>query len=343
MADWNKIPADKVQTIVSGNGDAATVAWAHRGEGSLAALPDPQLAIAAAVALGNATALSSVNAPKDLKKAAAAALHRLRSTGVKVEAPKPVGHFQLSKDTSAPPSRAFISLPDIEGSVELLLTASDAEESCALGIVLGGGVEDVRHAHLGRGELRDTWRSAEGGGLQEIPFTTGLYFADKYLSPRADHNWHHFLQHVPAGTLQVAKGMDPFANLPATKEEGQNIGDSWVLPQSLWDASLMPKAMNEHFRGGGSEDDPVGQKRYDAVVADITVAMDRADRGRWVEWLEVLQSAFRLHGRVASAEKAEGYKQAILAGEPSSSLPFATNSVKLGLMREATSQMSRDQ
>ncbi|HNC96626.1 MAG TPA: hypothetical protein PKW90_10910, partial [Myxococcota bacterium] len=74
MAEWSKVPTEKIQAIVDGSGDAATVAWAQRGEGSLAALSDPMLAIAAAVALGNVAALQAVNSPKDLKKAAGMAL-----------------------------------------------------------------------------------------------------------------------------------------------------------------------------------------------------------------------------------------------------------------------------
>ena len=72
---------DALAAILDRSGDPATVAWAHEGKGALAALPDPQLAIAAAGALGNVAALQSVNAPKDLRKAASAALHKLKSRG----------------------------------------------------------------------------------------------------------------------------------------------------------------------------------------------------------------------------------------------------------------------
>src|SRR5262245_17410281 len=96
-----------VRAILDRTGDEATVAWAHDGTGDVSKLPDPLLAIAAAAALGNVKALQSVQGPKELRKAAAAALHKLRSTGVKVEekvAPRAVG---LGKEVIDIPARAF--------------------------------------------------------------------------------------------------------------------------------------------------------------------------------------------------------------------------------------------
>ena len=154
-----------VLAIVNRSADVASVAWAHEGVGALASLPNPQAAIAAAAELGNVRALQSVQAPKDLRKAAAAALHKLKSKGMKVEEAPPPRAFTLTKEIVDLPSRAFFGLPDLEGDMELLLTTSDASGNCALGIILGAGrVKEVRHAHLGRGELREVWKQAEGRG-----------------------------------------------------------------------------------------------------------------------------------------------------------------------------------
>ncbi|MBM4368385.1 MAG: hypothetical protein FJ102_19380, partial [Deltaproteobacteria bacterium] len=60
----------QLASILDRTGHAATVAWAHDGEGNLAALPDADLAVDAAVALGNAAALQAVQAPKNLRKLA---------------------------------------------------------------------------------------------------------------------------------------------------------------------------------------------------------------------------------------------------------------------------------
>src|SRR5687768_5615412 len=101
------------KSILDRTGDAATVAWAHEGTGDLAKLPDPHLAIAAAAALGNAKALQSVTTgPKELRKAASAALHRLRSRGVKVETRVESRTAGLGRESVDIPSRAFLSLPD---------------------------------------------------------------------------------------------------------------------------------------------------------------------------------------------------------------------------------------
>lgn len=334
MADWNKIPSEIVQVIVAGDGDPATVAWAHRGEGRLADLAEPQLGIAAAVALGNVAALSSVNAPKDLKKAAAAALHRLRASGVKVEAPKPAA-FQLQRDHSTPPSRAFIATPGPEGEVELLLTASDENESCALGLILGAGVEEVRHAHLSRGDLRNTWRQAESNGLLELPFASGLHYADRYLAGHRSGDFAHFLSHVPAGALAAARALDPLAApIQAVEENAENAGQQWVLPRKLWDASLLNRAVADMFRLMDG-----GEQLYDKVVVSVCETLDKGDRSAWLAWFDLMATTFRLYGRNVSADKALEYKQAIQDGAPSSSIPAVVNSVKLGLMHEALSQI----
>ena len=87
-----------VAALLDRSGDPASVAWVHDGVGELAALPDPDAALAAAVEVGNTAALQAVAAPKALKKAAAAALHKLRSRGVKVEAAVAPRAFSLGKE-----------------------------------------------------------------------------------------------------------------------------------------------------------------------------------------------------------------------------------------------------
>jgi hypothetical protein len=353
MVDWNKIPTQKIQAIVDRSGDAATVAWAHEGQGNLAALADPMLGIAAAAALGNVAILQKVVAPKELKKAAGAALHRLRSAGVKVAAPAAAAHFVMAADTSFLPSRAFIGVPDRMGDIELILSVTDAEGSCMLGMLVGGedGISDIRHSHVSRNELRETWKQLEKNQLAEIPFTTGLNLADQLLSPRNDGNWRHFLEYVSAGTLASARLLDPLAKLPAEVEEDpEKIGKDWALPVRMWDATLLKKAVAQQKTGlleasfgAISSEQGKEDEQYNAVIRSICEQMLEPKKlPLWKQYIEMVELAFRLNGRVGSADRAAGYLRAVEAGQPLITLPPVVNSVKVALYQEALALLQSD-
>ncbi len=342
MAEWSKVPTEKIQAIVDGSGDAATVAWAQRGEGSLATLSDPMLAIAAAVALGNVSALQAVNSPKDLKKAAGMALHRLRSSGVKVQAAVAPVTFKLANTEVLPPSRAFVSLPMKEGEVEFLLTATDDEGSCALAVIAGGGdgVVEVNHAHLQRSEMRNTWKQAEGHGLKEIPFTAGLHFVDRILGPRNESNYRHFLGHVPHGVLMAAKVVDPLANVPAVDEDPEKVGKDWTVPPGLWDAALVNTVMEEMV--AESSENITDNNFYDRVVERIAGRLwDPKRKPDWLRHLNLLREVFLLHGRVLSAKQVEEFVVALEGGADPGSFAPVVNSVKMALLDEVMAKFNQ--
>lgn len=261
----SKKPDPRLASILDRSGDAATVAWAHDGQGALATLADPELAILAAERLGNVSALQSVTAPKDLRKSAAAALHRLRSQGVKVEEKVAPAAFTLTAEKVDLPSRAFLSIPDRDGEVELLLTASDQEGSCVLATIVGGPtlVREARHAHLGRGELRTLWREVTDRGLHaELPFVAGLHFAERLLAPTGNHDWKHFLDHVPAGTLQSARILDPMAKVPEASAS-EPATPKWMVPASLLDLKALQTAAGSLLEAMSSSQYPDNGSRED--------------------------------------------------------------------------------
>ncbi len=149
----------RLASILDRSGDPATVAWAHDGEGALVSLADPELAIAAAGELGNITALQSVTEPKSLRKAAAAALHRLKSRGVRVEDKAPANTFTLAREALVITPRAFLSGPNPLGNCHMVLTATDAEGSCIVELIVGGSRVQAEHGHASRKELRGFWNA----------------------------------------------------------------------------------------------------------------------------------------------------------------------------------------
>ncbi|MDP2312071.1 MAG: hypothetical protein Q8P41_04140 [Pseudomonadota bacterium] len=326
--------------VVERRADPATVAWAHEGQGNLAALPDPQLAIAAAAALGNTRALQSVTAPKELRKAAAAALHKLKSKGVKVEdAPAPRA-FNLGKADEALPSRAFLSLPDMEGDMELLMTTSDEGGNCALGIILGAGrAKETRHAHLGRGELRDIWRQATSrGDLVEIPYITGLHYAERFMAGGDHkHDWTHFLEHVPAALLQTARALDPLANVPPAVDEGEDPNPRWLAPLGVLDNAALNhgiEAMSAVVNA--AEDDASRDAGLEALYTETaTNALDAGDRNALARAADLTAVALTFHGRPRGAALVRAQGEAALAGAPGSAIEGVAMGVRLLLVSQA--------
>lgn len=319
--------------------DPATIAWAHEGAGNLAALPDPHLAIAAAAALGNTRALLSVTAPKELKKAAAAALHKLKSRGVKIEeAPAPRA-FVLGRGEEPLPSRAFLSLPDMQGDMELLITTSDAGGNCALGVILSAGrAKETHHGHLPRAQLRDVWKQATSrGDLVEIPYVAGLHYAERFLAGgEHKHDWTHFLEHVPAATLQSARVLDPLANPPTPVDEGEDPNPRWMSPLGVLDNAALNHGINQMPAVvAAAEDDAARDANLAALYTETADnALEAGDRSALARAADMTAVALTFHGRPRGAAMVRAQGAAALAGAPGSAIEGVSMGVRLLLITQ---------
>ncbi|MDP2307511.1 MAG: hypothetical protein Q8P18_15900 [Pseudomonadota bacterium] len=326
--------------------DPATIAWAHEGKGDLSALPDPHLAIAAAAALGNSRALLSVTGPKELKKAAAAALHKLKSRGVKIEeAPAPRA-FVLGKGEEPLPARAFLSLPDMTGDMELLLTTSDAGGNCALGVILSAGrAKQTQHGHLARAELRDVWKQATArGDLVEIPYIVGLHYAERFLATgEHKHDWTHFLEHVPSALLQSARVLDPLANPPAAVDEGEDPNPRWMAPLGVLDNAALNHGINQMpVVVASAEDDAARDAGLAALYTETADnALEAGDRAALARSADLTAVALTFHGRPLGAAIVRAQGEAALAGAPGSAIEGVAMSVRLLLITQ-TQQRIQD-
>ncbi len=340
-------------SIVDRTADPASVAWAHAGQGDLAALPDPLAAIAAAAKLGNSAALQGVSAPKELRKAAGAALHKLKSQGVKILAAAPPRAFSLGKEDIDLRSRAFVSNPDREGELELLLTTSDATGNCALAVILGPrGVRETRHGHLSRGEVRGMWRDAEARPeLTELPYVAALHYADAaFAGPApaghdgqastAAQDWRHFLGHVPMATLTSARILDPLAMAPAGMEE-EETGNLWMAPISLLSEAALRDgliaivtAVAEHADASG--DAAALDAHLEALYANVSdAALAGGDRAALTDAAELSAAVFAFRGRPLQAAQVRAQGEEITAGAPGSAINGVALGVRLFLLTQA--------
>lgn len=323
--------------ILDRTGHPATVAWAHDGQGDLAALPDPELAILAAERLGNAAALQGVTNPKPLRKAAAAALHRLRSRGVKVDAPPPPRAFTLVREEVNIPPRAFLSLPDDDGDMQLLLSVTDQEESCVFATIIGGAdrVKEARHAHVNRSELRDIVKQTAGHAANaEIPFVAGLHYADRLLADRKEHGWKHFLEHVEPATLASARVLDPLRQLPSPRAD-EPEPHPWMPHASLLARSALTAGVSDLAEVVTSQlhaDEDARRVAMDEVMARVSdAALDDDARARVADYLEFVVASCQLHGWPRHATAMTDLGEKIASGARGSAIPAIKASVQLHL------------
>jgi len=337
----------RLASILDRTGDPATVAWAHEGSGRLDSLADPMLALAAAEALGNAAALQAVAEPKALRKAAAAALHKLRARGVKVEAAVAPRSFSLGKEEVDVPPRAFLSLPDDQGDMQLLLAVTDHEGSCVFATILGGpdGVRDARHAHVNRSGLRDVVRTTESmRGHVEIPFVAGLHYADRLFTSRHEHGWTHFLEHVSPATLTSARILDPLRSPPPDRPDEPAL-HPWMPHPSLLASGPLAHGVSRIAEIVTSDLYPEEEDRrgaMDTVMNDTAdAALDAQARARLLDYLGWAEIACRHHGWPRHAEQLVAVAEEVRAGAAGSAIGAVAATTRLHLA-ETVVQMAQD-
>ena len=327
----------RLASILDRSGDPATVAWAHEGVGALAGLADPELAIAAAVALGNVAALQSVEEPKALRKLAAAGLHKLKSRGVSVEAKLAPKAFSLGREVLDVPPRAVLGGPNELGNFHMVLTATDHEGSCIMELIVGGDKVQDQHGHASRHELRSFWKDMESDrSLREVPFVAGLHFADKYAAGRNLHGWGHFLGKVPPAALVAARAVNPLTH--ALADDG-NAPGGWILP-----AWIVPGKTVDVLATGLSDPEagPDGMAP-EAVEAVIDEALTPELVAQFAAAAEANVAFFRMLGYANLAGEAEDVAAKLRASEGSKGIPQLRAAVLIAAFQELNHRQQEKQ
>lgn len=336
----------RVAELVARSGDAATLAWLHDGVGTLAALPDIDLAVAAAVAMKNAPLLLAAVEQGDraARKAAAAGLHRLRSAGVAIPtAPVQPRSFSLDREELGTLLRAYVGVPDDNGDLEVLLTVSTDAGSAAMGVVLGGrsGVRDVKITVLSRSSVREVWKTAERYRRAEAPFTAALHYAERF---GADHpEWRHFLKLLPAGLLEQSRAQGPLSTrLPGQPAEPETLSRWMPNPDLLDEAPLnraLPQVM-EIVASPAYEDDFARRAAMDVVMLDAAdAALSDAARAAMVAHLELVLAMLWLSGWDRHHAMFDGILAEVRSGAPGRDIASVEACVKLFLAESVMQAM----
>lgn len=344
----------KVAEILEGRADAATLGWVERAEGDVQALPDPESAIEAAYWKENIAALQSVVEPKALRKAASAALHKLKSRGIKVEAKVQARSAALGAEVVDIPPRAFVSLPDLLGECRLLLTATDASGTCVAEVPLGGLPAHIGHAHLSRNELRETCKDvARDPRTKEVAFPHGLALAAAAAGDSVPHQLHHLLQKLDPGVWATAR-TTPIASIPGAEADTGRDGDRYsCLPLELVELRPAYAAYAAYIDGPAESPGEAEESEAEAAATPepgaaagpaaegrdifgplVPTAVTDANRAGLALAADLAAAVYRIHGRRAAAGDAASVAEAIRTGELGPARAAIQLSLELAAIRE---------
>ena len=220
MAKTLKHDLAVVTQLMKGPADDAASDWLYAGSGSIDLL-DTRFAISAIEAavrmkrgdrVGSALAEAS---DKDVRKFAAAAAHRLRSTGVDVPTPVAPTQWTLATEVKeAQPPVTLLGYPDPEGWFPFMVMSFGAEETVAFAGLAGAGFgqKDCYHSHVGRSDAKKlVYDARRGHDLHELPPHVALHFLDRAFDEGGNrpHEWAHFADLVGPGVITSARLLDP--------------------------------------------------------------------------------------------------------------------------------------
>ncbi len=331
-----------VTAIVHRTADLATVAWAHDGAGDLATLPNVDAAVAAAVALRNIAALqgASTSTSKVARKAASAGLHRLKSAGVvvvdKVEPPRA---YTLQKEDIEPLLAGFMSVPDENGDIEVILTVANERGSAIAGFVLGGwsGLREMRVTTVSRSAVREVWRTLGRNRAAEVPFHAALHYVQPFGAGHAD--WPHFVRLLPPGVVQSAQLLDPLAHRLSGQPPEPGSITRWMPNPDLLDEDVLETALEPLIAVATRREDVDEDAQRGAIDRFLNSVADAAltapARARLTQHLELTLAALWLSGWDRHHTVFVDILAAVASGKPGSAIPAVEACVKYTLAQRA--------
>jgi hypothetical protein len=298
------------------------------------------VAIAAAQRLGRGDRLVSIKdatSIKAVRKAAAEAIHRLRSTGHAVEESRGAAWSMTREASAYPPPTALLGmpLPDAYFPYAVMSYGAEGGVICAGLAGPGQGFKDDEHAHMGRSKARQTWDDLKRkSGWFEVPFHVGLHFAERAFKGAGEKfpgGWAHVLENVPKEDQDGARMFDPLRD-----QEREIDGDAlrrvddlltgehrvalmpdenaivWGIEQTM-DAKKSPLELSEETRK-----DRMG----DIVAQTADKALEGTHRASWAQALDVTAYLAKQLGQEDMRQVARATALAIHTGKPGREIPY---------------------
>jgi hypothetical protein len=278
-------------------------------------------------------------ADKRVKKAAAKAIHSLKTSGHEIteDDTDRTGWSLSAEMVDIPSPVGLIGLPQGDGYFPFILVAHNRDGACVCAGVAGSGqgFQDSDHAHVGRSKAREIIENARSDhNLVEVPFHVALHFTERAFDEgggRQPHGWAHMLSSVPEGTRNSARMLNPLQ-----KQEAELDAEALHELDALCDGEHRV-VFNLEERISGPRVDAVlnaltsmvevdeasrRQRIADEVVSAANEAMDGHARQTWTLAMDVIASISEIAGWEAERKAARHTALALSTGRPGADIPF---------------------
>jgi hypothetical protein len=321
----------------------SSAAWLIDGSASVDALTQEEalVAVEAARRMALVGALNEAKGASDklTRKAAARALHSLRSSGHEVpEQPKAAAGWSMGTEVREIPAPVgLIGLPQGDGYFPYIMVAYGKDNACVCAGVAGAGqgYQDADHAHVSRSKARDIIDNARRDhNLVEVPFHVALHFAERAFTEGGagqPHGWHHMLSSVDEGLKNAARMLNPLQG-QETELDSAALHDMEALlegPHRIvfnLEERISGPAVDEVMGALTSQiainDDEKRKRVADQVVTATNTAFDGHARATWTLAMDVLASIAKIAEWEPERRAARQVSLALAAGRPGVDILF---------------------
>ena len=298
------------------------------------------VAIAAAQRLGRGDRLVSIKdatAIKAVRKAAAEAIHRLRSAGHAVEESRTAAWSMTREAATYPPPTALLGmpLPDAYFPYAVMSYGAEGGVICAGLAGPGQGFKDDEHAHMGRSKARQTWDDLKRkSGWYEVPFHVGLHFAERAFRGAGEKfpgGWAHVLENVAKEDQDGARMFDPLRD-QESEIDGTALGQVDALLTGENRVALMPDeaavvwGIEQTIDAKKSplelSDETKKDRMADIVAQTADKALHGTNRASWAQALDVTSYLAKQLGLEDMRRAARATALAIHADKPGREIPY---------------------
>ncbi len=344
-----RFDADIVSELLDADAPGPAAAWLHHGQGSIADI-DAETALSAIEAARRLGLGLRLHAAKDeardkvVRKAAGAAIQRLKSAGAKIEAPLSQRSWTLSAELHAPqPPIAMLGMPGPNGYFPYMFVAFNGSEAvaCVGTAGAGQGYQEENHAHLPRSDARSfLHRMREDHGLTEVPFYVALAFVEQAFESggRRAPGWGHLIENLDTATRLTAQVLDPLAEATTELDVAalHNVGplvrrgrDVVYLPEESETQAVMQEAVMSSVSAETGELEGASDRLkvvFDAAV-DRLIG-DPTTRATWSLALDVVTWLSAYRKEVDMVAPARATALALRAGHAGRDMPFFRESLE---------------
>ena len=276
---------------------------------------------------------------KTIKKAAAKAIHSLKTSGVQVveEQSANTGWTLGAETIEVPGPVGLLGLPQGDGYFPFILVVHSREGAYVSAGVAGSGqgFQDSDQAQVGRSQAREIVENArKDHNLVEVPFHVALHFTERAFiegGGRKPEGWGRLLSFVSEGTKNAARMLNPLQK-QETDLDSSVLHDFEALSEgehrvvfNLEERISGPRvdAVLKALTSAVEVDEDSRKKRIaDECALAANEVMEGHARQTWTLAMDVIACISEVAGWEAERKIARHTSLALSSGRPGADIPF---------------------